>query len=88
MTCTAGTLAADQTIRHDSVVFFNTDEHDRSTEQAVVTGLEQGSMPYLEHFLLAGLGNSPLPLQLSLCLMPQVSNLLRAEHASWLPHAL
>ena len=45
-------------------------------------------MAYPEHLLLARLGHSPLPFQLSLCLMFQASNLLRAEHAGWLPHAL
>ena len=67
---------------------FYTNKHNGSMEQGVVMGQEQGGMAYLEHFLLAGLGNSPLPFQLSLSLMPQASNLLRTQHAGWLPHAL
>ena len=45
-------------------------------------------MAYLEHLLLACFGNSPLPFQLSLGLMLEASNLLRAEDTSWLTHAL
>ena len=43
---------------------------------------------HLEHLLFAGLGNCPLPFQLSLGLMPQPSHLLRAQHTCWPLHAL
>lgn len=49
---------------------------------------EHAGTAYLEHFLLASFGDGPLAFQLSFGLVLEASNFLRAEDASWLPHAL
>lgn len=60
----------------------------QTVEKGAVKKQERGGMAYLQHFIFASLGNGPLPFHLSLCLMFHASNLLRAEDASWLSHAL